>query len=80
MKIPIANPSIGEEEAKAVFERPTVIIAHTIPGKGVKEFERDFRWHGTPPGLGPVDKIPKDKQGEVALRKLRTLNDMLPLD
>ena len=37
------------EEAKAIFEKPTVIIAHTIPGKGVREIERDFRWHGKPP-------------------------------
>ncbi len=59
--------------AKAVYERPSVIIAHTIPGKGVKEFERDYRWHGNPPGKGPEDKIPKDKQGEVALKELRTL-------
>ena len=59
--------------AKAVFEKPSVIIARTIPGKGVKEFERDYRWHGNPPGKGPEDKIPKDKQGEVALKELRTL-------
>ena len=26
------------ETARAIFEKPTVIIAHTIPGKGVKEF------------------------------------------
>ncbi len=37
------------EEAQAVSEKPTVIIAHTIPGKGVKEFERDYKWHGMPP-------------------------------
>jgi len=37
------------DEAKAIYEKPTVIIAHTIPGKGVKEIERDFRWHGKPP-------------------------------
>lgn len=61
------------EQAQAVYEKPIVIIAHTIPGKGVKEFERDYRWHGNPPGLGPTDKVPKDKQGEVALRELRTL-------
>ncbi|MFA5841837.1 MAG: transketolase [Candidatus Paceibacterota bacterium] len=60
-------------EAKAVFDRPSVIIAHTIPGKGVPEFERDFRWHGVPPGAGPTDKIPKEKQAEVALAELRTL-------
>jgi transketolase len=61
------------EEAQAVYEKPVVIIAHTIPGKGVPEFERDFRWHGNPPGLGPEDKIKKDKQAEVALNELRTL-------
>lgn len=60
-------------EAQGVYEKPTVIIAHTIPGKGVRAFERDYRWHGTPPGAGPEDKIPKDKQGAVALEELRTL-------
>jgi transketolase len=59
--------------AKAVYEKPSVIIARTIPGKGVKEFERDYRWHGNPPGAGPTDKIPKDQQGKVALDELRTL-------
>ena len=53
--------------------KPSVLIAHTIPGKGVPEFERDYRWHGNPPGKGPEDDIPKDEQGEVALNRLRTL-------
>src|SRR3989338_7662054 len=61
------------EQAKTVFGKPTVIIAHTIAGKGVEEFEQDYRWHGNPPGKGPTDKIPADKQGEVALAELRTL-------
>jgi transketolase len=61
------------EEAKAIYEKPTVIIAHTIPGKGVKEIEFDFRWHGAPPGKGPSDKVPADKQKEVFLKELRTL-------
>lgn len=51
-------------EAASIFEKPTVIIAHTIPGKGVKEFERDFHWHGKPP-----DK----EQARMALAELRTL-------
>ncbi len=51
-------------EAKAVFEKPTVIIAHTIPGKGVKEFERDYRWHG---------KAPNKEEAKMALNELRTL-------
>ncbi len=37
------------EEAQAIYEKPIVIIAHTIPGKGVKMFERDYKWHGNPP-------------------------------
>ena len=37
------------EEAKAIHEKPTVIIAHTIPGKGVPEIEFDYHWHGKPP-------------------------------
>ena len=61
------------EEAKAIVEKPTVIIAHTIPGKGVKEIEFDYRWHGVPPGHGPSDKVPADKQAEVFLKELRTL-------
>ncbi|MBI2064980.1 MAG: transketolase [Candidatus Yanofskybacteria bacterium] len=62
------------EEARAVYEKPTVIIAHTIPGKGVPEIEFDYRWHGIPPGSGPTDVF-KDKasQGKDMLAELRTL-------
>lgn len=35
--------------AKAIVDKPSVIIAHTIPGKGVPEFEFDYRWHGKVP-------------------------------
>ena len=52
------------EAAKAIFGKPTVIIAHTIAGKGVPEFERDYRWHGKPP-----DK----EEGEMAIKNLRPL-------
>ncbi len=37
------------EEAKAIAEKPTIIIAHTIAGYGVPEIEGDFHWHGKPP-------------------------------
>lgn len=50
--------------AKAVFEKPTMIIAHTIPGKGVSAFERKFEWHG---------KTPNKEEAEMALAALRTL-------
>lgn len=65
------NDAIGK--AQAVYSQPSIIIAHTIPSKGVDVFERDFRWHGNPPGKGPEDRVPKEEQAEVALKKLRTL-------
>ncbi len=37
------------EEATRVTDKPTLILARTIPGKGVKEIENDYRWHGKPP-------------------------------
>ena len=60
-------------EAKSVYSKPSVLIAHTIPGKGVPEFERDYRWHGNPPGKGPEDRVSHEKQAKVALKRLRTL-------
>ena len=60
-------------KAQSVYSQPSVIIAHTIPGKGVDIFERDYRWHGNPPGKGPEDKVKKSEQGKEALRKLRNL-------
>lgn len=60
--------------AKAVFEKPSVIIAHTIPGKGVSFAERDFRWHGDPLGKKDVPgDPPKEDQVRIALEELRTL-------
>ena len=35
----------AENEARAVHEMPTVIIAHTIPGKGVDFMENNYLWH-----------------------------------
>ena len=63
-------------EAKVV-NRPVILIAHTIPGKGVQEFEKDYRWHGVPPGSGPEDKVSKDNQGICALKRLRSLDGMI---
>lgn len=61
-------------EAKAIYEKPTVIIAHTIPGKGVSFMENDFKWHGTPPGISDMPGEPsKADQAKLALDELRTL-------
>ena len=72
------NDAIGK--AQAVYSQPSVIIAHTIASKGVDVFERDFRWHGNPPGKGPEEKIQKNKQAEVALQKLRSLAGIINQD
>ncbi|HEX5797145.1 MAG TPA: transketolase [Candidatus Saccharimonadales bacterium] len=50
--------------ARAIVEKPVVIIAHTIPGKGVDFMEGDFHWHGKPPNHDEAKK---------ALHELRTL-------
>lgn len=50
--------------AKAMESKPVMIIAHTVPGKGVDFMEYDFTWHGKPP-----DK----QQAKQALNELRTL-------
>jgi len=52
------------EEAKSIFEKPVMIIAHTIPGKGVDFIEWQYAWHGKSPGPEEAGK---------ALRQLRTL-------
>lgn len=49
-------------QADAIREKPTVIIAHTIPGKGVKEIENDYRWHGKPPSAEEAERFLKEIQ------------------
>ncbi|NNM83833.1 transketolase [Candidatus Parcubacteria bacterium] len=57
------------EEAKAIYEKPTLIIAHTIPGKGVPEIEFDYRWHGKPPSK---------EEGKRFMKELRTMKGSVP--
>ncbi len=51
-------------QAQAITHAPSVIIAYTIPGKGISEIEYDFKWHGMPPNA---------EQEERWLKELRTL-------
>jgi len=61
--------------ARAISNKPSVIIAHTIAGKGVDFMEYDYHWHGNPPGtIEPEGAPPKSDQARVALNKLRTLD------
>jgi transketolase len=50
--------------AKSILDKATVLITHTIPGKGVTAFEGDYRWHG---------KSPSEEEGKAALKELRTM-------
>ena len=52
------------EHAKSIHTNPTVIIANTIPGKGVSFMENKFEWHGKPPN---------EEEAKKALYELRTL-------
>ncbi len=45
------------EEAKAISEKPVVIVAHTIAGKGVPDIEYDYHWHGKPPTAEEAKKF-----------------------
>lgn len=55
-------------KAEAIHEKPTVIIARTIPGKGIDFMENKFEWHGKPPNK---------EEAEIALRELRTLQGQI---
>ncbi len=63
--------------AQAVFDGPSVIIARTIPGKGVSFMERDYKWHGNPPGTDIPGEPPKEEQARIALHDLRTLGGQI---
>ena len=49
------------EAAQAICEQPSMIIAHTVPGRGVDFMDGDYRWHG---------KAPNAEQAAAALAQL----------
>jgi transketolase len=61
----VASVIDAASQARAITNRPTMIIAHTIPGKGVDFMEYDYKWHGA---------SPNSDQAKEALEKLRTLD------
>ncbi len=56
------------ERAKAVNGKPQVIVANTVPGKGVSFMESDYTWHGKPPNK---------EQADVALRELEATRERI---
>jgi transketolase len=67
----ISDIQRGFKTAQAVFEKPSVVLAHTIPGKGVEEFQKNYKWHGMPPNK---------EQGDSALAQLRSMGGVLNTD
>jgi transketolase len=55
-------------KSRAIYENPTAIICHTIPGKGVDFMEWKYEWHGKPP---------KEDEAKEALKDLRTLRGLI---
>ncbi|MGA7748362.1 MAG: transketolase [Candidatus Aquilonibacter sp.] len=56
------------ERAKTVKGKPQVIIANTVPGKGVGYMEGDYTWHGKPPNR---------EQADVALAELASARERI---
>ena len=52
-------------QAQAMSGRPSIIIAHTIPSKGIPEFERQFEWHGKPPTTPAEIETARRALGEI---------------
>ena len=50
------------ETAKKIKEKPTVIIAKTIKGKGISYMENEASWHG---------KAPNEEQYNIAIEELK---------
>lgn len=51
--------------AKKTLNKPSIIIAKTVPGKGVSFMEGDYTWHG---------KTPNFEETEKALIELKSIN------
>jgi transketolase len=49
------------DEAETVTDRPTLILSHTVKGKGVSWMELNPDWHG---------KAPSEEEGEIAIAEL----------
>lgn len=52
------------EKAISYVGAPSVIIAHTKMGKGIKSIEDDYRWHGKAPSPEDVDDFIKQLENE----------------
>ncbi len=58
----IASIVQAAEQARRVRGRPQVIVALTVPGKGVSYMEGDYTWHGKPPNKQQADEALQELQ------------------
>jgi len=57
------------DHAHAIGEKPTLIIAHPIPGRGVPDIEFDCKWQG---------KSPSKEESERFLKVIRSMDGKVP--
>ena len=50
-------------QAKNEKEKPTIIIAHTIKGKGVSFMENNYAWHGAAPNQEQYEQAMEELGG-----------------
>jgi len=53
------TPTLAPKDLAAlrdVTDRPKVVIADTVKGKGVSFMEDDYKWHGIPPSRDQADQ------------------------
>ncbi len=67
----IADVVRAFEEAKAAYQQPVVILAHTIPGRGVSYMENNYLWHSQPFKPG---------EAEQAIAELKAIEAKLKAD
>ena len=60
-----ADITMALKNAASHKDKPTIIIAHTVPGKGVSFMENNYEWHGKPP---------TEEEAEKALKELEALS------
>jgi transketolase len=59
------------QEAQQVTDKPIILVAHNVPGKGVSFMENDYRWHGKPPTA---------EEAEKALQELKVEEEKLKIE
>lgn len=65
-------------KAKQSQDKPTMIIANTIPGKDVSYMEKRYEWHGAPPDLQDISGAPKKgEQASTAMDELKAIEEKI---